>query len=206
MKIIAFSLVTCALISGCANLVIPNSSDRTPPTLALVIYHSSPDIGSPSTERYTATGERRADRCVFVKSPFRVTAVANDNGGIREIQIGTSFIPGLNARESAGDIAVLITPDQPIQFAENNRLTFDNPGKDPVSGKVIVHYQNSREYDTAWLSAVYEFAPGVTEGIFRADAFNFRVDPGNDRSASMTQIWNYRVRLAGPDDTPGDSC
>jgi hypothetical protein len=206
MKIIAFPLVTCVLISGCANLATPDSSDRTPPSLSLVIYHSSPVIDSPNTGRYTASGVNRAERCVYVKSPFRVTASAADDGGIREISIGTSRGP--KARESEGDIFATTTPDQPIQFAREDHkiFTFSNPGKSPVSGNVIVHYENSRTYKNASLSAVYEFPAGVTEGIFRADAYNFRVDPGNDRSASLTQIYNYQVRLAGPNNTPGSSC
>lgn len=209
MKIIAFPLVTCLLISGCANLATPNSSDRTPPTLGFRIYHSSPDIDSPSTERFTASGVRQAERCVYVKSPFRVTASADDDGGIREIRIRTIFVRGPDARESeADDIFAINAPDQPIQFAEEDRriLTFHNPGKSPVTGEVRVHYVNSRAWDSGLLSAVYEFAPGVTAGRFAADAFNFRVDPGDNRSASRSQIWDYQVRLAGPDDTPGDRC
>jgi hypothetical protein len=173
-----------------------------------VIYHSSPVIDSPNTGRYTASGVHRAEQCVYVKSPFRVAASAADDGGIREISIGASPIPGPEARQSDGDIFATTTPDQPIQFARQAReiFTFSNPGKSPVSGNVIVHYENSRAYDKASLSAVYEFPPGVSEGIFRVDAYNFRVDSGNDRSASLTQIYNYQVRLAGPNDTPGSPC
>src|SRR5687768_12166681 len=104
MKIIAFPLATFVLISGCANLVTPNPTDRTPPTLSLVIYHSGPDIRSPSTGRFTTSGVRiLTTECVYVTSPFRVTADANDNGGIRTISIGTTDIPGLNPRELDGD-------------------------------------------------------------------------------------------------------
>jgi hypothetical protein len=208
MRIIAFPIITCILTSGCA-AVIPNSSDRTPPSLTFTIYHSSPVIDSRNTGAYTVSGPVNiTDRCVYVKNPFRVGVTAVDSGGIREIRIGTIYTAGPEATESEGDIIARNIPDQHIQFVnvDGSVSTFSNPGKSPSSGEVIVIYENSRAYDTAWLSAVYEFPNGVTRGLFKADAYNFRVDVGRNRQAGRTQISGYEVRLAGPDDMAGSSC
>lgn len=195
-----FVPIFALLTAGCGwQQVTPDRADTTAPRLRFAIYYEGAALNSPITERVeTSSSDFRANRCVYVNSPFRVNAVAFDDGGIRRIIVGPVFSTrGIRARNSEpNDIIVGTTPSASTQPTAEGPTP--NPG---IWGKAVsVDYEEGPVYNAGSLFAVYELDSSEPFS-FRAQARNFK-----DPSGTQAEIWDYWVQRAGPGNPPGTPC
>lgn len=202
MRKITFPFVMCVLISGCANLVTPNPGDRTTPRLNLGFYFGTETSSQSVWLPAAISGENLEERCIHVPSPFRVTATAIDDGGIRKIILEPYYSSDeIYARDLDGDITARFTPTQ--RMLRSGDRSFSNPGRHPITDNVVVDYEDGPFYDRGWVSGVFEFLPGAVQSAFQARAYNFST---HGRDSGWSTIADYWVKPATSDFPPGSPC
>jgi len=192
-------------------IVPPDRGDTTPPRISLWIHPTSPALDSPSTAPISMTGiapDTPVRLCVYVNSPFRVSASASDEGGIRSIRIGPAF--GEGQISLRGGVVARFPPSLDPDHRIPDR-SYENPGASAGSSIIDVDYQRTPLIHNAGsLSGVYEFEGGTAGIKFRADARNFREDGPDpsrpDTSRALSQIWGYEVKPVLPGISAGTEC
>jgi hypothetical protein len=183
----------------CACEVMPDTADTTNPTLRMRIHYQRPGIGTPSVE-ITADQSVEANRCVYVASPFGVSANVADSGGVRSVIMGPSaFFDALSLRQQSGDLVAIPSPTVATQ--PDGAGSIPNPGSSPDSNTVRVSYSAGKVFDTVNLLATYEFK-GSPVAALRATARNFGATTG------VAEVYHFYVRPSGsgPSEQPGMAC